>query len=62
MPVRVARTEAMSPPHRAAPRRLSLTLGIAAHDKTILVSGQIPLAVFRAGATFDPAMDSFSFV
>jgi hypothetical protein len=36
---------------------------MAAHDKTILVSGEIPLAIFQVGATFSLAMDfSFSFV
>jgi hypothetical protein len=62
MPARVAHLDAVTPPHRDAPRRPSVTLGIAAHGKRILVSGEIPLAVLGTGATFSPAMDSFSFV
>jgi hypothetical protein len=68
MPVRAAGARPSEAAAARQLRRLSLTLSIVAHGKTILMSGEIPmsgkipLAIFETGATFALAMDSFSFV
>jgi hypothetical protein len=62
MPVRAIQARPVRLLDVLTPRRLSLTLGTVAHGKRILVSGEIPLAIFDSGATFVLAMDSFSFV